>query len=137
MEKKSSTEQLNKNGRPQGMHPNSQRNLEKRKSWEPGESGNHQGQSLKAILTEELLDVPTIEADGFDGKGRTNARLMIRKAVLDARSGDRYARAEIWERQEGKVTQPIAGPDGEPVATFILVMTDGSKRTAKELAEGD
>ena len=38
--------QLNKHGNKRGMHPNSLKNLEKRVSWKPGQSGNPGGHSI-------------------------------------------------------------------------------------------
>jgi len=58
--------------------------------------------------------------------------------LIEAVRGNAKVTGELLDRVEGKVTQPIR-PVGEngAIATFMLVMSDGSKRTAKELAEGN
>lgn len=116
------TEQLPITKYPVGKHPNSLKNLEKRTSWLPGQSGNPRGVSLKAHLDTELERSPTMEHDGFDGKGKTNAQLIIQSQVRDARTGDNAARKEIWEREEGKVTEKheLAGADGGALPIAIV-----------------
>ena len=127
---------LNKNGNRRGMSPNSKNNMSK-----PGHTNNPNGRTLSSLsivslVKEELARVPTIQEDGFDGKGKNNAWWIARNAVRDARAGDKAARQDVWDRVEGKVTLPVepVGKNGA-IATFMLVMSDGSKRTAKELAD--
>lgn len=116
------TGQLNKRGDRRGTDPKSLRNLERRKSWQPGHSGNPKGRSLKSRLDEELDKVPTMERDGFDGRGQPNAYWIIRNQVRDAREGDTAARKEIWERRDGRVTEKHEVELTEP-AKYINVVT--------------
>lgn len=132
------TNKLNSFGNRRGMSANSRENLSK-----PGHTNNPNGRlpsslSIISLVKEELARVPTLAEDGFDGKGHNNAWWIARNAVRDARKGDRTARQDVWDRVEGKVTIPIepVGKNGT-IATFMLVMPDGNKRTAKELAGGD
>ena len=115
-----STEQLNSSGNKRGMHPNSRKNLSK-----PGHTNNPNGRvasilSITSLVKEELVRIPTMEEDGFDGKGKSNAWWIARNAVRDARKGDRTARQEVWERLEGKVTQPIGTPEGRPLEVTVI-----------------
>jgi len=96
-----STEQLNHKGNRRGLHPNSLKNLEHRKCWKPGESGNPQGQSITARQKQMMPEVCP-----FDVKGRpwldALAEGGMRLALLQA-----AAMANLQDRHEGKVTQPI------------------------------
>jgi len=124
--------QLNRNGDRRGMSLNSQRNLK------PNRNGRLPAKlSLTSLTKRELARIPTIESDGFDGKGESNAYWIARNAVRDARSGDKYARTEVWERTEGKVTQPIGGKDGEPIKTEIIVSNDTAKQLTKAILNGE
>ena len=109
--------------------------------WQPGESGNPNGRPKKeacltSLLKEELDRIPTIEQDGFDGKGKTNAWWIIRKAVIEARSGDKAAREIAWERAEGKVTIQIGGDEDKPI--YVLsVPSEQGRKDVKRVMEGE
>ena len=110
-----STEKLNSNGNRRGMSPESQRNLR------PNRNGRLPAKvSLTSLTKRELERIPTMEEDGFAGKGKSNAWWIARTAVRDARKGDRSAREQVWERTEGKVTQPISGEGGEPIILKVI-----------------
>jgi len=76
------------------------------------------GNSITEAINSELERVPTIELDGFDGKGRTFAQIIGLKTVQLAAQGDDRARNTVLERTEGKILQP-AGVQGE--ITFRVV----------------
>ena len=118
------------------MNQNSLDNLKKGHQWKPGESGNAKGQSLKLILDRELQRIPTVEVDGIDGKGETNAYWIVKKQVIDARRGDRSARQETWERTEGKVTQPIGGDKDNPIY-LISVPSEQGKDDINRVINGE
>lgn len=106
---------FNKNGNRRGMSAESQKNLR------PNRNGRLPASiSLTSLTKRELIRVPTIEEDGFDGEGMPNAYWIARNAVRDARNSDRYARTEVWERTEGKVTQPVGGEGGGPILVELL-----------------
>jgi hypothetical protein len=50
-----------------------------------------------------------------DKQGRTWKELIVIATMTLAMKGNATALKEIWERMEGKVTQPVSGPDGGPV----------------------
>jgi hypothetical protein len=82
--------------------------------WRPGQSGNPGGRPKKKPITElyqdMLNDDSTIKA--------------IRKAILKNIRGGKSAFVsqlrEMTERVEGKVTQPVSGPDGGPIEIHHL-----------------
>lgn len=132
-----STQQLKKNGRGKDkngrqMHPNSLKNLENRKSWKPGQQGRHEGMTITQRQRQLM-----VEPCPFDGQARTWLESLAEGGMRQALTIP-VALSNLQDRHEGKVTQPIK-PVGEngAIATFMLVMSDGSKRTAKELAEGN
>lgn len=118
---------------------NQVKNTGKPHRWKPGQSGNPNGRPRKeacltSLLKEELERIPTVEQDGFDGKGRTNAWWIIRKAVMEARSGDKSAREEAWERAEGKVTIPLSGVES-PV--YLIHISKEGKANIERVMEGE
>jgi len=125
-----STKQLNHNGNKRGMHPNSQKNLTKRDSWKPGESGNFKGQSITARQEQMMSDVCS-----FDAKGRTWRDSLAEGGMRMALTTP-VALNNLQDRHEGKVTQPIGGDTEHPLevkASFRFIMPDGSEKTAREL----
>ena len=113
MVKDSNEKQLNKNGDHRGMSPKSRANLK------PNLNGRPPEDTITSHVKGELTRIPTMEEDGFDGKGKTNAWWIARNAVRDARNSDRSARQEVWERVEGKVTQPIGGEGGGDIKIVV------------------
>lgn len=124
--------ELNRNGNKRGMNSKSQGNLR------PNRNGRLPAKvSLTSLTKRELARIPNIEEDGFDGKGLPNAYWIARKVVIEARVGDKYARTEVWERTEGKVTQPISGEDGEPVKVEIHVSSEAAKKLTEQILKGE
>jgi len=120
--------ELNRNGDERGMSPESRKNLEL------GRKTNHRAQKDISItrIQEEMLDqlCPYAEDPTWTW-ARTIAVAGLREALTDEK-----ARENLKDRVEGKVALPIqpVGKNGA-IPTFLLVMSDGSKRTAKELAD--
>ncbi len=87
---------------PRGQHPNSRANLGPPR-WKPGETGNPEGCSLKAVLIMALnrgLVPPKPDAPAKE--------LLIYTQLMQAiKDKDTYTQSQIWERLEGKVTLPI------------------------------
>lgn len=132
--------QLNNSGNKRGMHPNSLKNLRSR--WPKGHSGNPKGRpkkgdSVTEAIREELERIPTIEADGLDGRGRTFAQIIARKTVQLAAAGDDRARNAVLERTEGKVVQPVGGEGGEPIKTEIIVTSSAGKNLTQRIIDGE
>ena len=103
-----STGQLKKNGRGNDkngrqMHPQSLKNLEKRKSWKPGEQGRHKGMTITQRQQQMMTQVCT-----FDEEGRTWLEALaeggLRLSLITP-----VALNNLLDRQEGKITQPIEG----------------------------
>jgi len=119
-----------------GHHPNSLKNLEKcvrSKSWKPGESGNPKGLSLKRHVSDALRG----PLKNIDPKKAKAIELLALSIVRDAIKGSKEDRKEIWERLEGKVTQPIeAELSGETKQEVKLLFTpDNLAEAFKILAE--
>ena len=116
------------------MHPNSLDNLKNGEAtrWKPGQAGNPEGSSI--TFRQKMMMLGTCP---FDGQGRDWLDALAEGGMRQALTIP-VALSNLQDRHEGKVTQPIkpVGVNGA-IATFFLVMSDGSKRTAKELAEGN
>jgi len=124
-------EKLNSNGNKRGMSAVSQNNLR------PNRNGRLPAVlSLTSLTRRELARIPTIEEDGFDGKGKSKAWWLARNAVRDAMKGDRAARQEVWERIEGKVTIPIGGDSENPVY-IITVPSEEGRQNIERVMKGD
>jgi hypothetical protein len=93
---------------------------------------------LTSLLVDELKKKPKLK----DGQGKANdktwAQLLAEalpaaayKALL---KGDIKPYALILERVEGKVAQPIAGANGEPIALNIVVSSQVAKGTLDSIA---
>jgi len=95
---------------PKGKHPNSLANL--KKPWRPGESGNRNGRP-KGIkyLSEALRDLLQDEAV---------VRELAEQLVKRARKSDNAINI-VFERTEGKVTQPIGGDPNMPIVIEKVV----------------
>ena len=106
-----STEKLNKNGRPQGMHPNSRRNLDRGR-----EGNNHANKdySITRILKDMANDpAPERWLEVEDkGKGLTYRQAVAKRIWLEALKGNASVTGELLDRVDGKVTQPVAN-EGE------------------------
>ena len=84
-------------------------------AWQKGVSGNVNGRPPKPSCLTSWLKEDLAKIDPATGK--TNAQLIAEKMVTDAKAGVSSARAEIFERVEGKVPQAIeaTGKDGGAV----------------------
>ncbi len=129
LEKTTPTVKLNKIGDTRGMHPNSLVNLEKRVSWQPGESGNPTGYSITQRFRQMML-----EKCPFDSKQRTWLESLSEAGLRQALTQP-IALREILDRLEGKVTQPITGEDGGPILVDLLGRLRG--RTPGLVASGE
>ena len=114
------TEQRNRSGNKRGMHPKSLANLiPNRMSWQPGESGNPEGLSLKRRVS-DILREPLKGLSKEEAKKVKAIEVLAMAIVQDAIKGSREDRKEIWERLDGKVTQGIAGPDDGPIEIKVV-----------------
>ena len=88
------------------------------KMWKPGQSGNPGGRPKRKPLTDAyaaLLDKP-IPSDMARqlklDESTTYAQVIAMSLVREAVKGKVNAAAEVADRVEGKITQPISGADG-------------------------
>lgn len=101
----------------QQVSTESLKNLKPR--WKQGESGNPKGRTPKPSCLTSWLKEDLARIDPVTGK--TNAQLIAEKMVTDAKAGVASARAEIFERVEGKVTIPVSVEDKQKT---VEEMTD-------------
>ena len=102
------------------MSPNSLNNLKPNPEWVKGTSGNPEGLSLKRVVS-DILREPLSQIDPKKAKA---IQLLALSFVRDAIKGSKEDRKEIWERLEGKVTQPIeAELSGETKQEVKLLFT--------------
>ena len=130
-----SSEQVNNHGRGKDkkereMHPNSLKNLENRKTWKKGESGNPNGQSITSRQKEKMS-----EPCPFDGQGRTWLEALAEGGMRQSLTTT-VALSNLQDRHEGKVTQPIGGEGGQPIKTEIIVSSDAAKKLLTEIIKG-
>ena len=130
------SEDASKNGKEKARGANST-------SFKKGEVHNPNGRPKKtACLTSLLVDELKKKPKLKDGQGKANdktwAQLLAEalpaaayKALL---KGDIKPYALILERVEGKVAQPIAGANGEPIALNIVVNSQSAKGTLDSIA---
>lgn len=108
-------------------HPNSLANLE-RGAWKPGQSGNPSGTvrgvpKLKTAL-HKILRTPV----GQKFVPVTMSDKVAKKTFDLAMKGNVAMLQLIWERIEGRVTQPISLPDEEQrieLAVQLLIVRSG------------
>ena len=125
---------------PKGRHPNTLKNLEKGRAklkekqigWKSGESGNPEGLSLKRRIS-DILREPLKSVDPKKAKAIQVLALAI---VRDAIKGSKEDRKEIWERLEGKVTQPMGGGD-QPIKHIIEVIDTETKKALDDFLKGN
>lgn len=133
---KSTENQLNKNGKPQGMHPNSRVNLDR------GRVTNHRTKkdcSITRILKDMANDVAVerwLEVED-KGKGLSWRQAVAKRMWIEATRGNAKVQAELLDRLEGKVTQPIAGENGQPIKTEIIVSSETAKKLTKAILNGE
>ena len=107
--------------------------------WKKGESGNPHGRKPKELsITQALRDymheIPQITVGGQKNTDKTWAQLVALGMLLKTVKGDASMAREIIDRLEGKVAQPIAGANGEPIALNIVVNSQAAKGTLDSIA---
>ena len=118
---------------PPGKHPNSLETLEKgRRIWQPGKSGNPQGRppGIKYV-SEALRDLLASDKTLADKLARKLANRALKNS---------YDLSLLFERTEGKVTQPIGGEGGKPIEVLIDYrgkMLSAISRHANRSGEGE
>ena len=102
--------------------------------WKPGQSGNPDGYSRKAILGQAYRD--RLE-EPYGKTGRTVAQQIAHVVTRLAARGNIKAATEVADRTEGRAYQPITGPNNTPLnpqqppdITFNFVTL---KKTREEL----
>ncbi len=111
--------QLNKNGNRRGMSANSRKNLDN------GRKGNNHAEKDYSItrIVKEMLDQPAVERwlEVEDkAKGLTWRQAIATRLLIEAVRGNAKVTGELFDRLEGKVTQPIGGEGGGPVILRIV-----------------
>jgi hypothetical protein len=97
-----------------------------RPPWKPGESGNLSGRPKRKPLTDAyaaLLDKPIPPDMARQLKldeSTTYAQVIAMSLVREAVKGKVNAAAEVADRVEGKITQPISGPNEGPIVVRSL-----------------
>lgn len=95
--------------------------------FKPGQSGNPGGRPKRDLLTQHLI----AELNEIDPASNvTKSRRLICQLVDKACGGDLTAIRDIYERVEGKVTQPIGG-DEESAPIALLLQGLGQAVDAK------
>lgn len=112
------------------LHPNSLKNLEKRKSWKPGQSGNPEGSSITFRQKMMLL-----EACPFDEQHRTWLESLAEGGMRQALTVP-TALSNLQDRHEGKVTIPIGGDPDKPVY-IINIPSEQGKKDIERVMNGD
>jgi len=96
---------------PKGKHPNSLANL--RLGWKPGQSGNPKGRPpgikyVSEALREQLANDPALVD-------------MLAKKLIERAQKNSNDLNLLFERTEGKVTQPIGGDPNMPIVVERIV----------------
>ena len=117
------SEQPAQNSGESKSHPGSE-NL---RPWQPGQSGNPGGRPKRKPLTDAyaaLLDKPIPPDMARQLKldeSTTYAQVIAMSLVREAVKGKVNAAAEVADRVEGKITQPISGPDEGPLQIITSI----------------
>lgn len=85
--------------------------------FQPGQSGNPKGRPRRdTFLTQHLI----AELNSIDlATEVTRGRNVIRALIGKAEGGDVGAAKEVYDRIEGKVTQPIGGDEENPLVLTL------------------
>jgi hypothetical protein len=81
-----------------------------------------------------MHEIPQITVGGSKNTDKTWAQLVALGMLLKSVKGDASMAREIIDRLEGKVAQPIAGANGEPIALNIVVSSQSAKGTLDSIA---
>ena len=101
-----------------------------RPPWKPGECPNPSGRPKRKPLTDAyaaLLDKPIPPDMARQLKldeSTTYAQVIAMSLVREAVKGKVQAAAEVADRVEGKITQPISGPEGGAIPIANLTPID-------------
>jgi hypothetical protein len=79
--------------------------------WKPGQTGNPEGGRIRKRYKEAIERVLTKLGDGDPDKARDK---VVAAHIARAGDGDMAAIKELYDREDGKVTQTIAGDDNLP-----------------------
>ena len=88
--------------------------------FKPGQSGNPNGRPLKGKILTSYLESELNKVDPNDEHHRTRGEVLAQKVLDMAMKGHGIALKEVWDRIDGKVTQPI-GADADMPITIQLV----------------
>ena len=102
---------------PKGKKPNLKSLKNLRPPWPKGQSGNPAGKTKKPI-SDAYADLAN-QIHPNDKKKRTYAQLLAEAQYLAAIKGKTDAAREIADRIEGKPTQAVSGPDGDPIPVSV------------------
>jgi hypothetical protein len=97
------------------------------KGFMPGQSGNPLGKPKRKPLTDAyaaLLDKPIPPDMARQLKldeSTTYAQVIAMSLVREAVKGKVNAAAEVADRVEGRITQPISGPDEGPIQIITSI----------------
>jgi hypothetical protein len=119
---------LNRNGNRRGMHPNSQNNI-KNNTKHPGRPRKEF--SITNIQREMLDQLCPYAEDPTWTWAKAIAMAGLRESLTDER-----ARENLKDRIEGKVTQPIGGENGAPLAVKIIVASEHDKQNVEQVLHG-
>ena len=117
------SEQPAQNSGESKSHPGSE-NL---RPWQLGQSGNPGGRPKRKPLTDAyaaLLDKPIPPDMARQLKldeSTTYAQVIAMSLVREAVKGKVNAAAEVADRVEGRITQPISGPDEGPIQIITSI----------------
>ena len=114
------------------MNPNSLKNL---RPFQAGNRANPAGRppkdcSLTSLLKEQIDTIPPGEKNG-----RTWRQLLV-LAWLTGAMKQPVLMKELLDRLEGKVTQPIAGENGEPIRYEISVRDAETRQLTDHIIKG-
>ena len=90
--------------------------------------------SITQALRDYMHEIPQITVGGSKNTDKTWAQLVALGMLLKSVKGDASMAREIIDRLEGKVAQPIAGANGEPIALNIVVNSQAAKGTLDSIA---
>ena len=102
--------------------------------WKKGQSGNPKGRPknelcMTALLRQEInAEVPKqIRETLFLPKDTTWMQVAVRSLLMQAANGNSTCVKELWDRLEGKVPQPISGPERRDIpVSFTLELSNGN-----------
>jgi len=103
-----------------------QRRLANLRPFQPGQSGNPSGRPKRKPITDAYIRLLNEPIPG-DKEGRTFADALAQKILKEALNGKVPAASEITDRVEGKVTLPISGSEGGPLAIEFRSIVDEDK----------